>query len=134
MLSRSARRSAITLAAFACVGGGCGSPEDPFTVGPAHAAVTGVVTTSAGARIAATTVNIACAGGGSAMRVTTDSMGRYLANLSSGPDPFDGTSGSLLCQFTEPAAAIARLRVDTALGFVRGPVLVTLQLVDLHEP
>ena len=28
----------------------------------------------------------------------------------------------------------ARVEVDTVLGFVRGPVLVVLQFVDLHEP
>jgi len=131
MLGHPALRSGIALAAVAGVGAGCGSP---FASGPAHATVAGLVTASAGTPIAEATIHIACAGGGPAVDVTTDSTGHYLANLDSGSDPFDGDSGKLLCHFTEPATAVARVQVDTALGFVRGPVLVALQFVDLHEP
>lgn len=129
-----ALRFGIVLAVVAGISAGCGSPTDPFTSGPAHATVTGLVTASTGTPIAAATINIACAGGGPAVRVTADSTGHYLANLASGSDPFAGAGGRLLCHFTEPAVAGARVQVDTALGFVRGPVLVALQFVDLHEP
>lgn len=133
MLGRRALRVGIALAAIAGASPGCGSPTDPFTSGPARATVTGLVTASTGSPIAQTTINIACAGGGPAVRVTTDSAGHYLTNLASGSNPFDGGSGKLLCHFTEPAVAGPRVQVDTALGFVRGPVLVALQFVDLHE-
>lgn len=134
MRSRRALRFGMVLAAGAGASAGCGSPTDPFTSGPARATVTGLVTASTGTPLAGTTINIACAGGGPAVRVTTDSTGHYLTNLASGSDPFAGASGPLLCRFTEPAVAGPRVQVDTALGFVRGPVLVALQFVDLHEP
>jgi hypothetical protein len=63
--------------------------------------------------------------------VATDTAGRYLASLVTDSDPFGGRL--LPCHFTEPATASARARVDTSLGFVRGPMLVPLQFVDLHE-
>jgi hypothetical protein len=124
----------LILAAAAWLSAGCGSPEGPFTSGSARATVTGVVTAAGGTPISATTIRIACAGDGDAVVATTDSTGRYIANLATGSDPFDGSSGTLPCHFAEPAAANARLQVDTSLGFVRGPVLVALQFVDLHEP
>ena len=96
MLGRRALRFRMVLAAVADVSAGCGSPTDLFTSGPAHATVTGLVTASTGIPIAETTINIACAGGGPAVRVTTDSTGHYLTNLASGSDPFDGGSGKLL--------------------------------------
>jgi hypothetical protein len=37
-------------------------------------------------------------------------------------------------RFSEPAGQNARVQLDTTLGFVRGPVLVALQFVDLREP
>lgn len=122
-------RAAATLLAIAC-----SSPTDPFTAGPAHASVTGVVTAHDGTPVSRATLRIDCAGGGSALVILTDSTGHYGANVETGSDPFDGTSGQLLCHFTEPAAAHARVQLDTMLGFVRGPVLVALQFVDLHEP
>jgi hypothetical protein len=66
--------------------------------------------------------------------VSTDSTGHYIANLYTGSNPFDGDSGHLPCHFSEPASGKARVQVDTSLGFVRGPVLVALQFVDLREP
>jgi hypothetical protein len=134
MFGRHALGSGIALAAATALGASCSSPEDPFTSGPAGAAVTGLVTGPAGSSISGATVRIACAGGGAAVSVTTDSTGRYTTNLYTGSDPFEGGSGVLLCHFTEPAVANVRVRVDTSLGFARGPVLLALQSVDLHEP
>jgi hypothetical protein len=133
MFSRYALGSGIALATAAALAASCSSPEDPFTSGPASAAVTGVVTAPGGSSISGATVRIACAGAGPAVSVATDSTGRYTNNLYTGSDPFDGGTGVLRCHFTEPAVANARVQVDTALGFVRGPVLVALQFVDLHE-
>jgi hypothetical protein len=124
----------LILAAAAWLSAGCGSPEGPFTSGSARATVTGVVTAAGGTPISATMIRIACAGDGDAVVATTDSTGRYIANLATGSDAFDGSSGTLACHFAEPAAVNARLQVDTSLGFVRGPVVVALQFVDLHEP
>lgn len=112
---------------------GCRSTEDPFTSGPGAASVAGVVTDPGGTPLSATTIHISCAGGGAPVDVTTDSTGHYGANLDSGPDPFDGGYGRLRCQFAEPATGPARVQVDTALGFVRGPVLRTLQIINLRE-
>lgn len=134
MADRKALALGIALAAVSGIGLACGSPEDPFTSGFAHASVTGVVTTSAGTPIPGATVGISCVGGGTPMVLTTDSNGHYLANLDTGSDPFHGRSAYLRCHFSEPAVATARVQVDTSLGFVRGPVLVALQFVDLHEP
>jgi hypothetical protein len=124
----------MALAAAAGLSAACGSPEDPFTSGSARATVTGVVTAPGGTPISATTIQIACAGDGESVVATTDSMGRYIANLATGSDPFEGNSGRFPCHFTEPAARNARVQLYTSLGFVRGPVLVALQFVDLHEP
>jgi hypothetical protein len=112
----------------------CTASTDPFTSGPAHASVTGVVTAPGGAPLADTPVSIQCEGGSAPVNLTTDSTGRYIANLSSGPHPFPGRGGHLRCQFAEPDVSTPRLVVDTVLGFARGPVLVALQTVDLHEP
>jgi hypothetical protein len=87
-----------------------------------------------GAPIRGSTVHIACTGGGPSVDVTTDSVGRYITNMNTGSDPFDGESGTEFCGFSEPAGMNARVQLDTTLGFVRGPVLVALQFVDLHEP
>jgi hypothetical protein len=126
-------KAVTALAAIAGLVAACASPEDPFTSGPAHAVVTGVVTGPAGGPIAASSVRIVCAGGGLAVLATTDSAGRYLASLATGSHPFAGGTSRLPCHFAEPAGATARAQMDTALGFVRGPVLVALQVVDLHE-
>lgn len=134
MYGRYALGFRIALAVSTGLSAACGSPEDPFTSGPAHATVTGVVTAAEGISISGTTIHIACVGGGTPVLASTDSTGHYLVNLDTGSDPFDGGSGALLCHFTEPAAASARVQVDTSLGFVRGPVLAALQFVDLHEP
>jgi hypothetical protein len=122
----------VNSAAIALVAA-CASPEDPFTSGPAHATVTGLVTAPAGHPITAIGVHIACGGGGPAVVAPTDSAGRYVANLETGSAPFDGGDARLPCRFEEPTGGTARVRVDTALGFVQGPVLVALQFVDLHE-
>ena len=111
----------------------CSSPADPFTDGPAHASVSGVVVNAGGFPVPGTTIRIACGGGADPLSVATDSVGRYLASLETDSDPFSGRGGLLPCRFTEPATASVRARVDTSLGFVRGPVLVPLQFVDLHE-
>ena len=119
--------------AIAGVGIACRSAEDPFTSGPAAASVTGIVTSSTGAPLAAVTIHILCDGGGAPVDVTTDGSGHYGASLDSGLDPFDGESGRLRCAFVEPATGPVRVEVDTALGFARGPVLRVLQRVDLRE-
>jgi hypothetical protein len=111
----------------------CGSPTDQSLAGPAHATVTGRVTSSTGAPIAATPVEIACAGGGSTLQVTTDSAGRYVVNLVTGAEPFSGRSGQLPCHFTEPGTISPRAEADTALTFARGTILVIQQIVDLQE-
>jgi hypothetical protein len=134
MLGRRRFGAGLVLAATASLSAGCGSTTDPFTTGPARATVTGAVTASAGTPIVETTISIDCAGGGPLVHASTDSTGHYLANLATSSDPFDGESGKLLCHFSEPADAVPRAQIDTALGFVRGPVLVALQFVDLHEP
>jgi hypothetical protein len=126
-------RSALAVAAAGWFVAACGSPEDPFTSGPAGATVTGVVTAAGGATIAQTTIRIACAHQGKTVVARTDSAGRYVINLGTDPDPFEGSSASLRCHFSEPAAGDVRAQLDTSLGFVRGPVLRALQFVDLHE-
>jgi hypothetical protein len=130
MITRSSRLLAIT-AGFAIA---CTSPTDPFTSGPARATVTGMVTDRMGAPVPRATIHIACAGGGPAVDVTTDTLGNYISNLNTGADPFDGGSGREACRFTEPAGDDSRVQLDTLLGFVRGPVLVALQFVNLREP
>ena len=123
----------LSLAATFGLAVACGSPADPFTDGPAHASVSGVVVDAGGFPVPGTTIRIACGGGAEPLSVPTDTAGRYLANLETDSDPFGGRGGLLPCHFTEPATASVRARVDTSLGFVRGPVLVPLQFVDLHE-
>jgi hypothetical protein len=125
--------TALALAASILLGSGCSSTEDPFASGPAHATVSGVVTNSQGGAIPGTTVGIACAGVDAPIILTTDSAGRYIANLATGPDPFWGRSARLRCRFAEPSSGMARIQVDTTLGFVRGPVLVAIQFIDLAE-
>jgi hypothetical protein len=127
-------RSRGVLATAAGIAIACTSATDPFTSGPARATVTGVVTNRMGAPIRASTVHITCTGGGPPVAVTTDTAGRYITNMNTGSDPFDGGSGNEFCRFSEPAGQNARVQLDTTLGFVRGPVLVALQFVDLHEP
>jgi hypothetical protein len=127
------RGGPLPLAATFALAAACGSPAGPFTDGPAHASVTGVVVDAGGLPVPGTTIRIACGGGADPLSVAADSAGRYLANLETDSDPFSGSGGLLPCRFTEPATASARALVDTSLGFVRGPVLVPLQFVDLHE-
>ena len=134
MLDPHGFRAWSLLAAAATFASACRGPLDPFTSGPGRATVAGVVTSSTGTSVAGTTIRIGCAGGSTLVNAVTDSSGRYLANLTSGADPFEGNSGILRCQFTEPATAPARVRLDTTLGFVRGPVLVAKQFVDIREP
>jgi len=129
---RCATGTALVLSASIAVA--CSSPADPFTSGPGRATVTGLVADAAGVRIAGAVVAIDCADGAPGVRVTTDSAGRYLTNLETGPDPFDGSNAKLRCHLSEPAAASSRAHVDTSLTFARGPVLVILQTVDLREP
>jgi hypothetical protein len=134
MLDSQALRGWIPLAAMAILAAACRGPLDPFSCGSARATVTGLASSSAGIGLRGATIHIACAGGTGAVSVLTDSTGRYLANLTSGSDPFEGNSGKLRCQFTEPAAVPPPIHLDTVLGFVRGPVLPAKQFVDLREP
>jgi hypothetical protein len=67
------------------------------------------------------------------MNERTDTAGRYITNLTTGSDPFAGRSGQEACRFTEPGQGLSRAELDTLLGFVRGPVLVALQFVNLQE-
>ncbi len=134
MLNPQAFGAGILLAATATVAAACRGPLDPFSSGSARATVTGLVTSSVGTPLPGTTVHIACAGGSGAVSVLTDSTGRYLANLTSGSDPFEGSSDKLRCLFTEPGMGPGRVHLDTALSFIRGPVLVAQQFVDLREP
>jgi hypothetical protein len=131
MLGRQALKGLLAALSFTA---GCSEPEDPFTSGPAHATVTGLVTRADGSPVPGTSVGIGCAGGGVTLLASTDTAGRYMANLVTGSNPFDGANGRLLCHFTEPAEAPARAQLDTAVGFARGPVLVALQFIDLQEP
>jgi hypothetical protein len=124
--------SGLTVIAGLC--SACATPSDPFTTGPGHASVHGLVTDASGAPVPSTTVRIACAGGVRAVVIPADSNGGYLANLVTSSDAFAGRGGRLQCRFTEPATGLPRVQVDTTLGFARGPVLVVLQIVDLHEP
>ncbi len=133
MFGLHAPHPSIVLVAITAFGAACGEAEDPFTSGSARATVTGLVTDRGGAPISGATIHISCTGGGTPVSLATDTNGRYVANLDTGSDPFDGGSGRLVCDFSEPAAGPARVHVDTALGFVRGPVLVALQFVDLRE-
>ena len=135
MLDPHAVRPDIVLTTGAILAAACGSPSalDSLASGPARATVTGLVRSSEGSPIAGTTIRIACSGAADPVAVATDSAGHYLTNLFSGSDPFDGNFGELRCHFTEPAAGPSRVQLDTALGFVRGPFLVALQFVDLHE-
>ena len=126
-------RARLSLGATFGLATACGSPADPFTDGPAHASVSGVVVDAGGSPVPGTTIRIACGGGAEPLSVATDTAGRYLASLETDSDPFGGRGGLVPCHFTEPATASVRARVDTSLGFVRGPVLVPLQFVDLHE-
>ncbi len=134
MLDPKTFRVGILFAAMAGVAAGCRGALDPFSSGSGRATVTGLVISSVGTSVPGTTVQVACAGGSGAVSVVTDTSGRYLANLTSGSDPFEGNSDTLRCQFTEPAMGPARVHLDTTLGFIRGPVLVAKQFVDLREP
>jgi len=110
----------------------CSTPTDPFTTGPGHAEVMGQVTTSAGVPVAATTIRIACSSV-SAVVVTTDSTGRFGSGLYTSDHAFVGMSSRLACSFSEPAAGPIRAQTNVKLGFVRGPVLVARQMVNLQE-
>ena len=127
-------RSGRVLAIAAGLAIACTSPTDPFTSGAARATVTGVIRNRMGTPIPETTVHIACAGGGPSVDVTTDTLGMYITNMNTGSDPFDGGSGTEFCRFSEPGGMNPHVQFDTTLGFVRGPVLVALQFVDLREP
>jgi len=133
MPSSFARRLSTGLVAACSLAAACTSTQDPFRTGPARAAVTGVVTDAQGAPVPVTSIRITCSGGGAAAIATTDSVGRYLASISTGSSPFLGSSGKLACHFAQPATGVSRAQLDTLLGFARGPVLVALQFVDLHE-
>ena len=132
-MSITIRRSLALAFSVAClVEAACTSPTDPFTSGPANAAVVGLVTDGQGHPIRATSVAVVCFGAPAAA-VITDSVGHYSAYVSTGSDPFLGRSGRLPCRFLEPATGTPRAQVDTSLGFARGPVMLALQQIDLHE-
>jgi hypothetical protein len=119
--------------ATAMFAGGCATrATDPFNSGPGRAAVQGAVYAPDGSLIPGTTVSIACPGQG-AIVVSTNASGYYASNLSAAAQAVDQNAGRVSCRFTEPATGIAHVQLDTALGFARGPVLVALQTVNLHE-
>jgi len=121
------------LAATIAIGPSCGSSTDPFTTGSGRASVTGHVTDHLGASVSGTTVRISCAGA-SAVTAPTDTLGVYAANLSLSEAAFDETDGRPSCRFSEPAEGVALVQLDTVLNFAQGPVLVTLQRVNLERP
>jgi hypothetical protein len=86
-----------------------------------------------GGSIPNTTVRIACPGV-AAVVVATDAVGRYITNLETSASSLTLTSNRVSCHFSEPAEGTARVQLDAELGFVRGPVLVALQTVNLQEP
>lgn len=92
----------------------------------------GTVYASDGSLIPGTTVSIGCGGAG-AIVVTTNVSGVYTTELSVSQQAVTQTSGRVTCRFTEPATGIVNVQLDTTLGFAQGPVLVPLQVVNLHE-
>jgi hypothetical protein len=126
------QRTSLVATMTLSAAGGCAT--DPFTSGPGNATVTGLVTDASGLPLSGTTVRIACTGGAAVVVIPTDSTGHYLTNLSAPAEALHGMGGGVVCHLTEPAAGLARVQVDTTLGFSRGPVLVPLQRVNLHEP
>jgi hypothetical protein len=127
------RLLALAFSGACIVEAACTSPADPFTSGPANAAVAGLVTDGQGHPIPATSVAVVCFGAPAAA-IITDSLGHYSTYVSTGLDPFLGRSGRLQCRFSEPATGTPRAQLDTSLGFARGPVMLALQRIDLHEP
>jgi hypothetical protein len=120
---------AIALAMVACA---TSSTADPFTTGPGHASVQGLVTATNGTPVIGSTVSVTCVGETAAI-VPTDSNGRYIANLGASASAVDAGSGHVACHFVEPATGPVRAQMDVTLGFARGPVLVALQTVNLQE-
>lgn len=92
----------------------CSSTNDPFTTGGGYASIQGLVTQASGA-------------------ATTDAGGHYLTQLTATAAALDAGGGRLRCRFAEPDTLAPRARVDTTLGFARGPELAALQTVDLRE-
>jgi len=111
----------------------CSSPTASDNGGPGNATVQGQVTSALGGSIPNTTVRIACPGV-AAVVVATDAVGRYITNLETSASSLTLTSNRVSCHFSEPAEGTARVQLDAELGFVRGPVLVALQTVNLQEP
>ncbi len=133
-MTRSYRaRCAAILVGVSLASVACSSPTDPFNSGPGTATVQGQVTSAAGDAVPNTTVRIACPGV-AAVIVATDAAGRYLTNLETSASSLTLSSNRVSCHFSEPAEGTARVQLDTALGFARGPVLVALQTVNLREP
>jgi hypothetical protein len=123
---------ALMLSLICGAGVACSSSNDPFTTGDGTASVQGLVTTSSGTPLASTTVLVDCQGS-APVATTTGASGVYLVNLTAPAAVLDIRGSRISCRFTEPDPTTPRAQVDTALGFARGPVLVALQMVDLHE-
>lgn len=126
-IARSLALLGIAFGAFAC-----DATTDPFTIGPGHASVMGKVTTSTGAPVPSTTIRISCPGV-SEVVIPVDTAGSYAANLTTSEPALQVGAGEVSCRFAEPAVGFPRVQVNARLGFARGPVLVPLQMVDLHE-
>jgi hypothetical protein len=122
----------LVLAGLALFALGCSAATDPFGTGPGRAAVQGLVSTTAGTPVTATTVRVVC-GDSPAIVAQTDTLGRYLTNLEASAHAVDAGMGRVSCRFTEPADGAVRVQRDTVLGFAQGPVLVALQTVNLQE-
>jgi len=123
----------LTLCSLALgCGAGPAASNDPFTSGPGRATVGGMVTNSVGTPVPGTTVRIGCTGAADVV-TPTDTLGRYLTNLTIPADSLGLLPVHPMCQFTEPATGAIRVQVDSAIRFGRGPILVALQTVDLEE-
>ena len=106
---------------------------DPFTSGQGHASVLISVVGVDGQLFPDVTVRIACGNGGPSATLQTDSTGHVGANLESRTESFSGQGVRLPCQIAEPAQGPPRAKLDTTIGFSRGPVLVPLQVFELQE-
>jgi hypothetical protein len=122
----------LVLAGLAVFALACSSTTDPFGTGPGSAAVQGLVSTSAGTPVTATSVRVVC-GDSPAVIAQTDALGRYLTNLQASTHAMNAGRGRVSCRFTEPADGVERVQRDTMLGFAQGPVMVALQTVNLQE-
>ncbi len=97
-----------------------------------HASVQGAVYSNSGTLIPGTTVSVGCGGAG-AIVVTTNVNGVFTTNLTVSSAAAVQSGGRVMCRFTEPAIGIARVQLDTSIGFSVSSLPVALQFVNLHE-